>query len=140
MELLYIVHSQAIRHESNGLASILGILPELKMKYIPGRFSFAVSFGIDGVDVTSEHRISVQFKDPDGNIVIDSGGETTVFPQHESPGAHRPDGNFLLSGFQVVNIEINTEGRYTTEIRFDGELFKSQHIAVRKAGSNDKPE
>lgn len=72
-KLSFITHSQGLRFESSGLTSILGVLPILQPRCIPGEFSFAVTVGITGVDSRHLHTLGVTIKDDADDVIVNTG-------------------------------------------------------------------
>ena len=111
--------------------SAMGILGILNPANIPGQFSFAIIVGVRGVDSREPHRVQVQFLDPDGSAVLDTG--TTPFLASDAPARLPHEYAHVILGLQAMNVMLSREGLYRTRVIWDDELLEGNVIPVIKA-------
>ena len=111
---------------------IVSPLDFLAPKYIPGVFTFSISFGIIGVDKNEECNVEVKIFDPDKNEIFTTGGMLIpAMPQQK----FNPDEyvGFHI-GLDIKNLEIKAPGSYEAQIRVNDEVIGNERIAVIQGG------
>ena len=108
----------------------MGILGILNPAFIPGQFSFAIIVGVRNVDAREPHRVQVQFLDPDGNAVLDTG--TTTLPASDEPARLPREYAHVILGLQAMNVMLSSEGLYRTRVMWDDEPLEGNVIPVIK--------
>lgn len=106
----------------------VGILGALTPAYIPGQYSFAIIVGVRGVDYRDPQRIQVQFLDPEGNPVLDTG--TTVIPRPDRPSLLTAEHAHVIMGLQAMNVTLSREGTYRTRVIWNDEPLDGSAIPV----------
>jgi hypothetical protein len=99
---------------------------EMRPKYLPGQFSFAVSGGVrfDSPDEVSD-GIQLVIRDPAGNAVSNA--------PPMKPTEQQAQGTGFMFGVMVVNLLLQVEGRYRVSVEADGKEIGSLDIPIRKA-------
>lgn len=101
-----------------GRTDVVGVLNAMTPEYIPGLFSFSISFAL--LDVTEgEHTLVVKFKNPDKEVI--AGIDNAVIPYKKDENGNLPDehmGINVAAGLQNVNFK--KAGIYSTEVILDG--------------------
>lgn len=97
---------------------IQGILNTITPTYVPGLFSFSISFSV--LDICEgEHCFCVKFKDPSGNVAAEI--DNVMIPYRKDEKSNLPEkysGINIAAGLQ--NVEFKKSGVYTTEVTVDG--------------------
>lgn len=113
------LYAENCRYDGNRKLNIINPLQIFTPAFIPGQFSFAVAFGILGVDFSESRQAKYILRGPDGEIIIDSGMFKIPIP--DDPTTHSlPDemkGAFL--NIDVRNAILKTEGVYNSEVYLD---------------------
>lgn len=138
-ELIFLVHSEmAIQEQAMPVmegykpgrrVNIGGVQAMFRPLFIPCQFSFAITLGIRGVDFNQSHLLRFVFRDPKGNVVVDSGNNPNP-PIQEEMELPLNEANAIISA-QFQNVPLLSEGFYKTEIYLDGEMLGGQSIPVR---------
>jgi hypothetical protein len=89
--------------------------------YIPGQFSFGISFGILDLDVkTKEYAARYVFKGPDGKIIVDTQKIILSRDNVETPPFDLPnDMHGVIMNLDFRNVPLKEEGVYESEIFID---------------------
>jgi len=96
---------------------------------IPGNYSFAISFGVQGVDVKKSNKLQVVFCDPNDNPVQDTGViELPANAQQENAAGEELQGFVLNMDFRNMLLEMS--GEYSTKIMFNNEIIEQKYITV----------
>lgn len=116
-----------------GRTDIVGLLNAMTPEYIPGLFSFSISFSLLNI-AEGEHSLVVKFKDPD-KIVI-AGIDNATVPYKKDENSNLPDeqmGITVAAGLQNVNFK--KSGLYSTEVVLDGTSIGEYYIFAK--GKNE---
>lgn len=109
----------------------------LRPMFIPGQFSFAITFGILDFDTSIPHLIKYTFSSPNGDILIDTGDGIQLPPIDNVALKELPlDMRGFLSSLEFKNIVFATEGEYKSEIFFDGVSLDTFGIKVKGMSAN----
>ncbi|BBH19845.1 hypothetical protein Back11_11900 [Paenibacillus baekrokdamisoli] len=110
---------------------IIGPMMNFKPAFIPGNFSFAVTFSISGVTFNQDHKIQYLFFAPGENQPLIDSGEILVNVQISSDQERLPE---YARGIQINmdfrNIIFRKEGDYESEIMFNGDSLGRFPIPV----------
>lgn len=101
-----------------GRTDLAGVLNAMTPEYIPGLFSFSISFALLGIE-EGEHILDLKFKDPDNNVI--SGIDGTVVRYERDENSNLPDSQLginVAAGMQ--NVDFKKSGMYSTEVILDG--------------------
>jgi len=99
--------------------------------YVPGMFSFAVTFGIVDLNMDTDHKLRYVFKGPSGSekLLLDT-GDISVPPNSgdaELPATYR---GFMFT-LNARNIEFASEGEYVSEVYIDSNKIGYFPVYVR---------
>ena len=109
-----------------GRTDIVGLLNTITPEYIPGLFSFSISFALLNIE-EKEHSLVVKFRDPDGEVI--AGIDNAVVPYKKDENSNLPDeqmGINVAAGLQNVNFK--KSGLYSTEVILDGASIGKYYI------------
>jgi len=109
----------------------------LRPMFIPGQFSFAITFGILDFDVSLSHIIKYIFSSPDGTVLVDT-ADSIQLPPIDNPALNDlpTDMRGFLTSLDFKNVVFSTEGEYKSDIFFDGLLLDSFRIKVKGMSAN----
>jgi hypothetical protein len=100
--------------------------------FVPGQFSFGVSFGILELDVENqEHIARYVFKDPKGKTVIDT-QDVKLSKDNIPPGSFEfpEDMRGIIMNMDFRNIPFKEVGAYKSEVFVDGVSIGIREIKV----------
>jgi len=107
----------------------------LRPAFIPSNFSFGVTFGIRGVDITNHIMLRFFISSPSGTIVHDSGD--TELPVVGKKDTLPAEYQGLVVNLDLRNIVIKEEGIYSLVVYINGEELTHQEIPIFK-GKEDE--
>ncbi len=117
----------------DGRTDIVGVLNAMTPEYIPGLFSFSISFTL--LDISEgDHSLIVKFKNPDNEVI--AGIDNAIVPYKKDENSNLPDeqmGINVAAGLQ--NVDFKKSGMYSTEILLDGTRVGEYHIFAK--GKNE---
>lgn len=116
-----------------GRTDIVGLLNAMTPEYIPGLFSFSISFSLLNI-AEGEHSLVVKFKDPDKTVI--AGIDNATVPYKKDENSNLPDeqmGITVAAGLQNVNFK--KSGLYSTEVVLDGTSIGEYYIFAK--GKNE---
>lgn len=102
----------------DGRTDLVGVLNTITPEYIPGLFSFSISFALLDIE-EGEHILNVKFKDSDKNTIAGIDGAIIQYKRDEN--SNLPDSQMgvnVAAGMQ--NVDFKKSGLYSTEIMLDG--------------------
>lgn len=117
----------------DGRTDIVGVLNSITPEYIPGLFSFSISFALVDIE-EGEHKLDVKFKDPDKNVIAGIDNAPIIYKKDEN--SNLPDAQMginVAAGMQ--NVDFKKSGLYSTEVILDGTSIGEYHIFVK--GKNE---
>lgn len=117
----------------DGRTDIVGVLIAMTPEYIPGLFSFSISFTLLGIS-EGDHSLIVKFKNPDNEVI--AGIDNAIVPYKKDENSNLPDeqmGINVAAGLQ--NVDFKKSGMYSTEILLDGTRVGEYHIFAK--GKNE---
>lgn len=117
----------------DGRTDIVGVLNAMTPEYIPGLFSFSISFMLLGIS-EGDHSLIVKFKNPDNEVI--AGIDNAIVPYKKDENSNLPDeqmGINVAAGLQ--NVDFKKSGMYSTEILLDGTRVGEYHIFAK--GKNE---
>lgn len=117
----------------DGRTDIVGILNAMTPEYIPGLFSFSISFTLLGI-AEGEHSFVVKFKNPEKEVI--AGIDNAIVLYEKDRNSNLPDeqkGINIAAGLQNVNFK--KSGLYSTEIILDGTSMGEYYIFAK--GKNE---
>ena len=128
-EILFCMKANNLEREG---VSAINILSAITPEYVPGLFTFSVIVIILDLDFTKEHNFSIDFKDPEGNVLVHVDG-TLPIQEIESnlPKEHLG----VNIGMDWNNVEFKRSGLYLIEVNVDQELIGNKEIYVK--GKNE---
>ncbi|HDR7545620.1 DUF6941 family protein [Bacillus sp. CH_442] len=115
----------------NQKPAIIGPLNFLNPKFIPGMFSFTVSFGVIGMDTERENTLKLMFLDP--NDIEVAGTEVLNIPRSLNPneGKIPMEVRGFIANMEFKNVIFRSAGLYNTEIILNGESIGRSPIMVK---------
>lgn len=139
-ELMFIILSESLQQatpQKNALSNAprlvaAGLMGALPMRIIPSYFSFAITYGIQGVDYNRDNMTHFTVRDPDGEIFADS--PTNAIGRPDSLFTLPEDESHVIVGASLQNMWITKTGWYTIEVYFNGQLMGTRRFPVREVG------
>jgi len=135
-EVKYFIYCEGVQNiftPEGSKMSLNNPLLVLTPRFIPGTFTFSISFGIQGFDQTAQNKLQIIFKDPSDTIIQDTGTvELPVAPKGNLPSEYVG----ISLSIDYRNIVINCDGEYSSTLVFNGETLGTYKIPVVK--SSDK--
>ena len=117
-----------------GKTNITGVLRALTPEYIPGLYSFSISFSILGLE-EGEYKFGFAFKDPQGQSI--SSIENVLMNCEWSQEKNLPE---KYKGVDIIlrlqNMDLKVQGVYNTEVWIDDE--KLGEFPIFAKGENEK--
>ena len=116
-----------------GRTDIVGLLNAMTPEYIPGLFSFSISFALLNI-TEGEHSLIVKFKDPDKEVI--AGIDNAMVSYKKDENSNLPDAQMginVAAGLQNVNFK--KSGLYSTEVILDGTSIGEYYIFAK--GKNE---
>ncbi|MDF1495229.1 hypothetical protein [Caproiciproducens sp. CPB-2] len=107
---------------------ITGPLMVLTPIRIPGNYSFAISFGILGFNITQSNKLQIVFSDPNGVSIQDTG--VVELPADQGQGNLPPEYQGLVLNMDYRNVLFRNEGDYKTTVFLNGEDIGGSVIPV----------
>ena len=117
----------------DGRTDVVGVLNAMTPEYIPGLFSFSISFVLLNIS-EGEHSLIVKFKNSDNEVIAGIDNAMIVYKKDEN--SNLPDeqmGINVAAGLQ--NVDFKKSGMYSTEILLDGISVGEYFIFVK--GKNE---
>lgn len=94
----------------------------IRTPFIPSTYSFAVAFGVMGVDLTSSHTLSFKFINPQNEIVIDT-SEINI-PSNPSEAKSLPiDAQGYTFNLNLRNVQLKYKGKYVGRVSINQEII-----------------
>lgn len=94
---------------------------------IPSNFSFAIACNIAGFDATKENCIKIEFSDPDGNILYNTGDVKFRLP----PDQIKTNGLASIQfNIDIRNLVLKKVGLYSTKVVFNNNDLGEYKIQV----------
>lgn len=123
----FIVHSDSA-DASNGVR-VFGVKTWMKLKYLPGLYSFSTTYCIDGFEDGLEgntiHVVQLELFDPKGKSVT----ITTAY-RIELPDSYKdelrlipPEKREVIAVLNWNNVEFEQEGEYTVKLSVDEHIY-----------------
>lgn len=123
--IVFCDNTQQIPSSDNSTVTVITIpFPELCPPYIPGLFSFAVSFGVSGIDADTSYDVSLVFSSPKGKI-LSTCTVPLVLPK---------DMFNITCNVDFRNVLFEEEGVYQLCIQIK-DVKRTEFISVRKGGA-----
>lgn len=120
---IYCLNVANIQNEQGTTLNANGILATLLPEFIPGMFSFSIVFTILGLKEKT-YDFGVLFKDPEGNVVVDTGVVSVPFKEislNDKNKVSLPDEEKGLTlSLDLKNVILKTNGYYSTNVFCDG--------------------
>lgn len=116
-----------------GRTDIVGLLNAMSPEYIPGLFSFSISFTLLNI-TEGEHSLIVKFKDPNNEVIAEI--DNAIVQYNKDTNSNLPDehmGINVAAGLQNVNFK--KSGLYSTEVILDGTSIGEYNIFAK--GKNE---
>ena len=116
-----------------GRNDIVGLLNVITPEYIPGLFSFSISFALLNI-AEGKHSLIVKFKDPDKEVIAEI--DNAMVSYEKDANSNLPDeqmGINVAAGLQNVNFR--KSGLYSTEVTLDGISIGEYYIFAK--GKNE---
>ena len=130
LTFLYCLHTG--KQKENGPIDAFGILPFLSPEFVPGMYSFSVVFGVVGIQEDKNHILGLQFKDPQGKVLIDAPNVSIQAGTFKNGDNRLPaEATSIMLSMDLQNIVFETEGMYMTSVSFDGKHLGDFEIYVK---------
>lgn len=126
-----IICMKATNVEGEGVTA-MNVLSAITPEYVPGLFTFSVVAIILDLDLKVGHQLSVDFKDPEGEITVHVDGE---LPPTESQSNLPSEHLGMNIAMDWNNVNFKRSGIYTLSITIDGVLLGEKNIFVK--GKNE---
>lgn len=107
--------------DGKSITLLVNPMPELRPPYIPGVFSFSVSFGLSGLKADEKTEAIITFSDPVGKPL--SVCSVPILLPKEALN--------LTGCVDLRNVLLESEGSYSLTIQIDN-MHSSQQITVKK--------
>ncbi|GLG06370.1 DUF6941 family protein [Sellimonas catena] len=105
----------------NSPINAMGVLQNLTPEFIPSTFSFSIVVGIKQIDLSSDHKLDIIFKDTEGNNLVEAKDIPISAEQLKNGDLNLPEEQRgLMLGLDLRNVILKKEGNYKTEVRLDG--------------------
>lgn len=115
----------------NQVVTAVNIFMTLTPPFIPGAFSFSILFSINGIDLTKNVVVRIEFLDPDGKELANT-GDIQFPPAPKMEGPELPDEvKGLMMSLDLQNIVFEKEGYYESVVYCDGQKLPGQKIYVK---------
>ncbi len=118
-----------IENTPEGKMHITGPMHIITPMFIPSMFSFCVAFGVLDLSLDKQHSLRYIFKDPSGEIVVDT--NDIHLPIQELKIDLPKDMNGMLLNMDFRNIALRIEGEYKSEVFIDGQSLGVFPIKVK---------
>lgn len=133
------IYSEESRNEMHPKGQKMNIINPLLVfspKYLPGQFSFSVAIGILEVDYSETHVFRYFLKGPniEQEPLVDTGD--IPIPTQPNPKNLPLEMQGIFMGFDLRNIELEDEGKYTSEVFLDGKSLGVYPIFAKGMNSN----
>ncbi|MCT2535690.1 hypothetical protein NC661_06545 [Aquibacillus koreensis] len=126
------IYSEETKNTPNNKLNVINPLNVFRPAFVPGMFSFSVTFGVIGIDVTEKgHTVRIKFSSSDkrDEPIIDTEdlslenipSETATLP---------PNLRGIMGSLDFRNVVMRAEGEYFTEIFVDGDKLGEYPIYV----------
>ena len=113
---------QATLPDGKSITVLMNPTPELNPPYIPGLFSFSVSFGISEIGESSQLTASVKLFDPQNELVT-----FIEISENNIPAGYKN----LTINCDMRNVKVLEEGIYRLHIEVLGEM-KDESVMIRR--------
>lgn len=113
---------------------LTGPMIVLRPRYIPGEYSFAITLGINDLDLSVDNKLQLAITSPSGSTVFEvkDGVLQAVGVDSVLPKAVQ---GFVMT-LPLQNIEFKEEGIYHLSVSLNGDKLGVQDIPVYQAGDN----
>ena len=117
---IYAEESRNEVHSKGQRMNIVNPLLIFSPKYLPGQFSFSVAIGILEVDYSQTHVFRYLLRGPksEREPIVDTGN--VPIPSQLNPRNLPLEMQGIFMGFDLRNIDLEDEGKYTSEVFLDG--------------------
>lgn len=132
MDIDLALMADAATIDAGGKLNVLGVFDRINASSFParhGRISLVLRF-IAGLHEAGEHEVEITLRNPDGDEVVGLDGNL-----HFGPGPMHSGGEIRVP--HVINLDglvFEEPGRYTFELRIDGEHHRSVALQVSSGG------
>lgn len=93
----------------------------IRTPFIPSTYSFAVAFGVMGVDFKSNHILSFQFINPQNEVVIDT-SEINIPPNPNESKSLPIEAQGYTFNLNLRNVQLKYEGKYLGRVSINKEV------------------
>ncbi|MEG6615410.1 hypothetical protein V6C27_03060 [Peptococcaceae bacterium 1198_IL3148] len=97
--------------------------------FIPSLFSFAITFGISGMDTTQENKIQLLFRNPDDSEILINTDFT--MPKSDDDSELPIEVRGAMVNMNLRNVPFKSEGTYSTEVIVNGDSLGRFPIYVK---------
>lgn len=106
----------------------------IRTPFIPNTYSFAVAFGVVGLDLQSSHTLSFQFINPQNEIVIDT-SEIRI-PGNPAEASSLPiEAQGYTFNFNLRNVQLKFEGKYVGRVLINKNVIGEFPLFVYRAAN-----
>lgn len=110
------------------ISSLVNPLAFLRPQLLPSAFSFGVSIGVQGVEVSRPCEISISLLDSNG-AALGNTLEATLPPPAQEIGIPDEELGFVIN-LDMHNALLRTPGKYSFEVRVNGVAIGSREFGV----------
>ena len=114
----------------SGVQHIVAPTVALRPQFIPGTFSFAVSFGVSGINLNENNTMKIQIKKPSGAVIQEL--PDSPLPVIKEIDTLPAEYQGFIGGLEFRNVVIDEEGCYEFEVYVNGELIGRRPIPIFK--------
>ena len=114
----------------SGVQHIIAPTVALRPQFIPGNFSFAVSFGVTGINLNDTNTMKIQIKKPSGTVIQELSDSSLPVIQEKDTLPAEYQG--FIGGLEFRNVVIDEEGCYEFVLYINGELVGKRPIPIFK--------
>ena len=133
------IYAEESHNEVNPKGQRMNIVNPLLIfspKYLPGQFSFSVAIGILEVDYSQTHVFRYLLRGPksEREPIVDTGN--VPIPSQLNPRNLPLEMQGIFIGFDLRNIDLEDEGKYTSEAFIDGVSLGLYPISIKGMNSD----
>lgn len=108
------------------------ILTAITPEYVPGLYTFSVIITLIDIEVSVEHKLTVDFDSPSGENVVHIDG---ILPVMESESNLPKEYRGMNIAMDWTNVNFKASGEHTIKICIDGSSIQEKKIYVK--GKNE---
>ena len=124
--------NNSVDNQGNVIQQLTNPSLVIRPQHIPGNFSFVITAGITGVDLSKDFSFCFMIQDPENKIVYNS-GKTNFSGISKEDSLPLEQQGFLIN-IDVRNLEITCEGKYKFIVYLNDNLIGEKIIPIYVRG------